>query len=60
MHFGRRGGLRIGDDCSVSTESIIYTASHNTNSEKFQYYEQEMELGNGVWIGARSAILLGV
>lgn len=54
-----RGGLRIGDNCSVSTESILYTASHSTNSEKFQYYEQETELGNGVWIGARSVILPG-
>jgi hypothetical protein len=54
-----RGGLRIGDNCSVSTESILYTASHSTNSETFQYYEQETELGNGVWIGARSVILPG-
>ncbi len=55
-----RGRLRIGDNCSVSTESILYTASHIADSEEFKYYEKETVIGNGVWIGARAVVLPGV
>lgn len=55
-----RGGLSIGNSCSVSTQSILYTASHTTNSEEFEYYEKETVIGDGVWIGARVITLPGV
>lgn len=55
-----RGGLTIGNNCSISMYSIIYTASHRSNSDDFGYYEKETTLGDGVWIGARATILPGV
>lgn len=54
-----RGGLKIGDNCSISMYSIIYTASHKTHSESFEYYERSTVLKDGVWIGARAIILPG-
>ena len=33
-----RGKLSIGDNCSISMYSIIYTASHYSNSIKFDSY----------------------
>lgn len=54
-----RGGLKIGNNCSVSVESILYTASHISDSKDFEYYEKNTEIGNGVWIGVRAVILPG-
>lgn len=54
-----RGGLRIGSNCSISAEAIIYTASHKTDSNDFGYFEEETVIGDGVWIGARTVILPG-
>lgn len=39
--------------------SIIYLASHNTDSEKFEYYEQQTIINDNCWIGARTIILAG-
>lgn len=54
-----RGKLSIGSNCSISEKSIIYTASHLTNSELFEYYEKRTIIGDGVWIGVRATILPG-
>lgn len=54
-----RGGLYIGDSCSISMWAIIYTASHLSSSERFQYYSRETRLGNCCWIGARGVIMPG-
>jgi len=54
-----RGGLEIGDYVSISYDTIIYTASHISNSPSFEGYKKRVSICNGVWIGARSIILPG-
>lgn len=54
-----RGGLTIGNDCSISINSIIFTASHHVNSESFEYYKRSTIIGDGVWVGARAVINAG-
>lgn len=54
-----RGGLKIGDNCSLSMWAIVYTASHASKSPDFQYYSRATEIGNCCWIGARAVILPG-
>lgn len=54
-----RGGLRIGNNCSISIYSILFTASHHINSDSFEYYKKTTSIGDGVWIGARAVIMAG-
>lgn len=54
-----RGQLEIGNNCSISMYSIIYSASHKSNSESFEYYERRTIIRDGAWIGARAVILPG-
>ena len=54
-----RGGLKIGDNCSISVYSILFTASHHVNSENFEYYKKSTTLEDGVWIGARAIVMAG-
>lgn len=54
-----RGGLDIGDSCSLAMWSIVYTASHYSSSESFQYYTKKTTIGNCCWICARAIILPG-
>lgn len=54
-----RGGLTIGDSCSISMWAILYTASHYSDSNEFQYYSKETKLGNCCWIGTRAVIMPG-
>ncbi len=54
-----RGGLNIGNNCSISIRTIIITASHDANSDMFAYYEKEVQIKDNVWIGANAVILDG-
>lgn len=54
-----RGGLTIGDNTSISMRAIIYTASHKTFSDSFEYYERQTTIGDCVWICVNAVILPG-
>lgn len=54
-----RGGLSIGNNCSISIYSILFTASHHINSDCFEYYKKTTSIGDGVWIGARAVVMAG-
>lgn len=54
-----RGGLCIGDNCSVSFNSFIYSASHYTSSNTFESFTKQTVIGNGVWLCVNSVILPG-
>lgn len=54
-----RGGLIIGNDCSISFRTTIITASHYGNSDSFSYYENTVQIDNNVWIGANAVVLDG-
>ena len=57
------GGLEIGDYCSISAGSQIYT--HNTVEWSNSYGKKEVSrqstsIGNGVYVGPNSVIQMGV
>ena len=54
-----RGGLRIGNDVSISIYSKIITASHISNSNTFEYYNDPVVIHDNVWIGVGAIILNG-
>ncbi|WP_394747991.1 acyltransferase [Spongiimicrobium salis] len=55
-----RGGLSIGNNVSISPEVHLITASHDANSEDFQYYSKAITIEDYVWIGTRATVLPGV
>ncbi len=54
-----RGGLRIGDNVSISIESMILTGTHATNSEEYEGVQFPVEIGDNAWLCARAIILPG-
>lgn len=58
-HLDGRGGLKIGNDTSVSVYTTIITAGHDKDSEKFRFRASKTKIGDNVWIGARAIILEG-
>lgn len=52
-----RGGLKIGNNTSISIYCKIITASHSKTSDKFAYYSNETVIGRNVWIGTGAIIL---
>lgn len=55
-----RGGIVIGDNVSISTESCILTADHDLNSPVFEGRVNSVKIEDYVFIGTRAIILPGV
>jgi maltose O-acetyltransferase len=55
-----RGGLRIGDNVSISPEVMILTASHGVDDPDFRVETSPVVIDDHVYIGARATILPGV
>jgi maltose O-acetyltransferase len=55
-----RGGLRIGQNVSVSPGVWILTAGHDPDAPDFRYVVAPTVIGDYVWLGARALILPGV
>lgn len=54
-----RGGLIIGNDVSISIQSMILTGSHDTYSSNFKYVTSKVLIEDNSWLCARSLILPG-
>lgn len=54
-----RGGLLIGNNCSISMYAKLITGTHNHNSLHFEYITQQIEIFDNVWIGTDAVILNG-
>lgn len=54
-----RGGIRIGEDVSISQYSKIITESHISNSATFDTYKKPVEIKDRAWLGMGAMILLG-
>lgn len=54
-----RGGLIIGNDVSISIQSMILTDSHDAYSSNFKYVTSEVVIEDNSWLCARSLILPG-
>lgn len=55
----RGGSITVGDDSDISEGAIIYTLSHDIQSEDFFPKCGDVVIGNRNWICARSIVLPG-
>lgn len=54
-----RGGLEIGNSVSISYRTTIYTGTHKSNSNSFEYISKRVYISDCVWIGAGCIIMPG-
>lgn len=55
-----RGTLTIGDNVSISAESMILTASHPIDDPSFRVENRPVRVEDYVYLGARALVLPGV
>ncbi|MDU2121204.1 MAG: acyltransferase [Clostridium celatum] len=55
-----RGTIKIGDNVVIASDSILLTADHDINDEKFIARYKGIKIENYAWICTRSTILGGV
>lgn len=55
-----RAGIEIGSNVSISSEVIIFTATHDYNSPSFAAIWRPVIINDYAWIGARAIIMPGV
>jgi maltose O-acetyltransferase len=55
-----RGGLKIGNNVSISPNVIFITGSHDMQSKNFKYEDFETIVEDYVWIGTGAIILPGL
>ncbi|WP_298878396.1 acyltransferase [uncultured Polaribacter sp.] len=59
-YLDSRGGLKIGNNVSISPEVHLITAQHDVNDPSFKYVEKAIIVEDYVFIGTRAIILPGV
>lgn len=55
-----RGGLRIGDNVSISPEVMILTAQHPLDDPEFRVATRPIVLEDHVFVGSRAIVMPGV
>lgn len=55
-----RGGLRIGDDVSISAEVLILTAAHHAADSEWSGESRPVTIEDNVWVGMRAIVMPGV
>lgn len=59
-YLDSRGGIKIGNNVSISPEVHLITAEHNINDPYFTYATAPIVLEDYVFIGTRAIVLPGV
>lgn len=59
-YLDSRGGIKIGNNVSISPEVQLITAEHDINDISFKYVTNSIILEDFVFIGTRAIILPGV
>lgn len=59
-YLDSRGGLKIGNNVSISPEVNLITAQHDMNDPGFKFVTSKIEIEDYVWIGTRAILLPGV
>lgn len=54
------GEVHIGNNCAITTSTIIQSVTHDKNSPDFVGVHNPIDIDNYVWIGMRSIVLPGV
>jgi putative colanic acid biosynthesis acetyltransferase WcaF len=52
--------VTIGNDVCLSQGALLLTGNHDYRSPSFDYRNEPIRIGNGVWIGAKSMVCPGV
>jgi putative colanic acid biosynthesis acetyltransferase WcaF len=52
--------VTIGDDACLSQGALLLTGNHDYKSSSFDYKNEPISIGNGVWIGAKTVVCPGV
>ncbi len=52
--------VRIGSDTCISQGAMLCTGSHDRKNRTFEFDNQPIDVGDGVWIAARAMVLRGV
>jgi acetyltransferase-like isoleucine patch superfamily enzyme len=55
-----RGGVRIGDNVSISPEVMILTAAHGVEDPEFRVETRPVVLEDHVYVGSRAIVMPGV
>lgn len=54
-----RGGIDIGNNVSISLNTVIITGTHITNSDTFEFAHFPITIEDNVWVGVSCIILPG-
>jgi putative colanic acid biosynthesis acetyltransferase WcaF len=60
VYLDARGGLEMGDDVNVASDSLILTGDHNVRSRHYEGRYGAVALGDFAAIGTRALVLRGV
>jgi putative colanic acid biosynthesis acetyltransferase WcaF len=52
--------VKIGSHCCISQGVLLLTGNHDFKSQKFDLIVDKINIGDGVWIGAKSIVTQGV
>lgn len=52
--------VTIGNDVCISQGALLLTGNHDYRSTSFDYRNEPITIGNGVWIGAKTVVCPGV
>lgn len=52
--------VTIGNDVCLSQGALLLTGNHDYKSSSFDYKNEPISIGDGVWIGAKSVVCPGV
>jgi putative colanic acid biosynthesis acetyltransferase WcaF len=52
--------VTLGKNVCLSQQSMLLTGNHNYKLVEFDLFTKPIELGDGVWVGAKSLVLPGV
>jgi len=55
-----RGGLRFGDNVSISPEVMFITSQHRKDDPEFRVEDKPIVVEDYAWVGSRATILPGV
>lgn len=55
-----RGGIKIGNNVSISSDVVILTADHDMDNENMDGRNKGVIINDYVWIGTRATLLPGV
>ncbi|NQX06066.1 acyltransferase [Rathayibacter sp. VKM Ac-2856] len=58
--FDARGGITIGDDVAIASDTHIITAYHLPQSDTFEAVEEPVTIGDHAWLASRTTVVAGV